>query len=128
MNFFTDNADLQYHFHRGVEWQRFVPQWEKGFSLEDGPRSLAEALELYQETLREAGEYLAREVAPRAREVDEQGVGFEAGQVVQPKALLRSVEGLRKLGLIGIDLPRDVGGCNFPFSAGAMFLEMLARA
>ena len=27
----------------------------------------------------------------------------------------------------GLDLPRDVGGCNFPFTAGAMFLEMLSR-
>ena len=127
MNFFTDNADLQYHFHRGVEWGRFVPGWERGFGQEGGPGSLTDALELYQESLREAGEYVAREVAPRAREIDAQGVAFDAGQVVHPAGLLRNVEGLRKMGLMGLDLPRDVGGCNFPFTAGAMFLEMLSR-
>lgn len=128
MNFFEDNQDLQHHFQHAVRWERFVPLWEAGFASSDGPASLQEARELYAASLAEAGEFLAREVAPRARGIDEEGVGFRDGEVVHPAGLLANVEGLRRLGLMGLDLPREVGGANFPFTAGAMFFEGLARA
>ncbi|NKB16815.1 MAG: hypothetical protein HC774_08145, partial [Sphingomonadales bacterium] len=35
--------DLQFHFRQGIRWGDFVPLWEEGFRLPDGPRSLAEA-------------------------------------------------------------------------------------
>ena len=69
MNLFSDNADLQYHFREGIAWERFVPLWEEGFRFEDGPRSLAEARELYEESLREVGGVRgARDRAARARD------------------------------------------------------------
>src|SRR6185436_13260989 len=117
-----------FHFRQGVRWDRFVPLWEPGFQAEDGPRSLAEAIELYQTSLGEAGEFLAREVAPRAAEVDEQGVSYKDGEVVHPPALLRNIEGLRRMGLMGPSLPRAVGGFNFPLTATTFFLEGLSRA
>ncbi|HVR70986.1 MAG TPA: acyl-CoA dehydrogenase family protein [Vicinamibacteria bacterium] len=128
MNLFTDNEDLQFHFTRGVRWERFVPLWEDSFRTADGPRTLDEARELYAAALGEAGEYLFREVAPRAAEIDEQGVGMKEGEVVHPPALLRNIEGLKRMGLMGMDLPREVGGSNFPFTVGAMFFESLSRA
>jgi alkylation response protein AidB-like acyl-CoA dehydrogenase len=128
MNFFTDNEDIQFHFRQGVGWDRFVPLWEEGFRFEDGPRTLDEARELYEETLREAGEYAGREIAPTAREIDAQGVSFAEGRVVHPPALLRNIEGLKKLGVMGLNLPRDLGGANFPFSASTFLFEILSRA
>jgi alkylation response protein AidB-like acyl-CoA dehydrogenase len=128
MNFFTDNQDLQHHFRQAVRWERFVPLWEPGFASPEGPSSLEEARELYQASLTEAGEYLTREVAPRARAIDEQGVGFRDGEVVHPPPLLESIAGLRRLGLMGLTLPRAVGGFNFPLTVGAMFVESLSRA
>ena len=128
MNHFTDNEDLQFHFHHGVRWSSFVPLWEEGFRFEDGPRSLEEARELYEASLGEAGQYLAREVAPRAAAIDEQGVSMKDGEVVHAPELLRNIEGLRRMGLIAMSLPREVGGSNFPFTVGAMFLESLSRA
>jgi alkylation response protein AidB-like acyl-CoA dehydrogenase len=128
MNFFTDNEDLRFHFKSGVAWDRFVPLWEEGFRFEDGPRSLAEAVDLYETALAELGEFAAREIAPRAAEIDQQGVSFEGGQVVQPPGLLENIEGLRKMGMMAVNLPREVGGYNFPFTAGAMLLEVLSRA
>ncbi|HJS58348.1 MAG TPA: hypothetical protein VKA01_09625, partial [Vicinamibacteria bacterium] len=81
MNFFRDNADLQFHFDQGVRWERFVPLWEEGFRFVDGPRSLVEARELYAASLTELGEFAAREVAPRARDIDAEGVAFVDGRV-----------------------------------------------
>ncbi|HEY7412107.1 MAG TPA: acyl-CoA dehydrogenase family protein [Vicinamibacteria bacterium] len=128
MNFFTDNDDLQFHFRHGVAWGSFVPQWEDGFRAADGPGSLQEAVELYQTSLEEAGAYLAREVAPRARAIDEQGVGFADGAVVHPDGLLANIEGLKRMGLMAPCLPRAVGGFQFPFSAATFFMEGLSRA
>ena len=122
MNFFTDNDDLQFHFEHGVPWEDIVPLWEEGFRFEDGPRDVAEARELYGECLRVAGEYAAREIAPRAREIDAQGVAFEKGQVVHPPALLANIDGLKRLGVMGVSLPRDLGGSNFPVAAGTFLV------
>ena len=128
MNFFTDNQDLQHHFRHAVAWERFVPGWERGFGQPEGPSSLQEARELYESSLTEAGAFVAREVAPRARAIDEKGVGFVDGEVTHPPELLQGVDGLRRLGLTGMSLPREVGGANFPLTAGAMFMEGLSRA
>jgi alkylation response protein AidB-like acyl-CoA dehydrogenase len=128
VNPFTGNADLQHHFQQGIRWDRFVPLWEEGFRFEDGPRSLQEARELYGASLTEAGEYMGREVAPRARAIDEEGVSFQDGRVVQPAGLLANIEGFRKLGMMAMSLPREVGGYNFPFTVGAAFMECLSRS
>jgi alkylation response protein AidB-like acyl-CoA dehydrogenase len=128
MNYFTDNGDLQFHFRHGIRWGDFVPLWEEGFRFPDGPHSLAEAVELYDTSLTELGAYAAEQVAPRARQIDEEGVRFEGGQVIHPRPLLDNVDGLRKMAMMAVDLPREAGGFNFPFSAGAMLLEVLGRA
>jgi alkylation response protein AidB-like acyl-CoA dehydrogenase len=128
MNFLTDNEDLQFNYKRGVRWERFVPLLEGDFRSEDGPGSLTEALELYETSLTEAGEYLAREVAPTAAEIDEQAVSFADGEVKHPPALLANIEGLKRLGVMGLSLPRDVGGAGFPLTVGAIFTECLSRA
>jgi alkylation response protein AidB-like acyl-CoA dehydrogenase len=128
MNFFSDNADLVHHFRRAIEWERFVPLWEDGFRHEDGPRTLAEARELYETSLTELGEFAAREIAPTATAIDEQAVRFEDGRVVHPDALLRNIAGLRRLGVLAPNLPRDVGGFNFPFTVGAAMMDVIGRA
>jgi alkylation response protein AidB-like acyl-CoA dehydrogenase len=128
MNFFRDNRDLQHHFQHAIRWERFVPLWEEGFRNEDGPKSQAEALELYRASLDELGEFVAKEVAPHALEIDEQAVSFVDGAVVHPQALLRNIEGLRRLGVMGVSLPREHGGFNFPMTVGAAVTELIARA
>ncbi len=128
MNLFSDNPDLLFHFHEGVQWERFVPLWEEGFRFEDGPRNLAEAREGYEASLTELGEYAAKEIAPRARAIDAEGVGFQAGQVVLPSGLLQNIEGLKRLGVMAPNVARDVGGFNFPFTVGVAMLEILSRA
>jgi alkylation response protein AidB-like acyl-CoA dehydrogenase len=127
VNPFRDNDDLQFHVQQGIRWERFVPQWEEGFRFEDGPRTMGEARELYEASLREAGEYMGREVAPRARAIDETGVSFRDGAVVQPDGLLENIEGFRRLGMMGMSLPREVGGFNFPLTVNAAFMECLSR-
>jgi len=128
MNLFSDNPDLGFHVGEGIPWGSFVPLWEEGFRFEDGPRSLEEARAVYEASLVEVGELAAREIAPRAREIDREGVAFRDGRVVHPAGLVANVEGLKRLGVLAPCLPRDVGGFNFPFSVGAAILEIVGRA
>lgn len=128
MNFFTDNEDLQFHFRQGLPWDRFVPLWEEGFRFPDGPQSLPEARELYQDSLTEVGEFAAREMEPRARAIDQEGVDFRDGRVVLPPGLIQNIEGLKRLGVMAVNLPREVGGFNFPLSVGTALTEILSRA
>jgi alkylation response protein AidB-like acyl-CoA dehydrogenase len=128
MNFFSDNPDLRFHFERGSEWGSFVPLWEDGFRHADGPRSLEEAVETYRASLEQLGEFAARELAPRARGIDEHGVGFAGGQVVHAPGLLANIDGLRRLGAMAPSVPREHGGLNFPFTVSGMFLELVGRA
>ena len=127
-NFFTDNTDLVFQLRGGVNWERFVPLWEEGYSLSDGPDSLSEALELYEATTTEVGAYAATEIAPRARQIDEEGVGPGGDNVQQPAGLLKNIEGLRQLGVMAPSLPRALGGGNFPFTAGTALTEIIGRA
>ena len=128
MNFYADNPDLQHHFGRGIAWESFVPLWERGFGQPDGPASLEEARELYAESLSAVGEFAAEEAAPRAEAIDAEGVRFEGGRIVQPRPLLQSIEGLRKLGAMAPSLGREQGGLNYPFCVSSGVLELLARA
>jgi alkylation response protein AidB-like acyl-CoA dehydrogenase len=128
MNYFDDNADLRFHVEQGLPWERIVPLWEPGFADTDGPRSVQEAAEGYRESLATLGQYAAREIAPRARAIDEQGVGFADGRLIQPQGLHDNLSGLRRLGVMAPSLPRALGGANFPYSVSAAGLELLARA
>ncbi|MCM2257243.1 MAG: acyl-CoA dehydrogenase family protein [Vicinamibacteria bacterium] len=127
-NLYSDNPDLLHHVRGGVRWDRIVPLWEEGFTLEDGPRSTAEARELYEQSLEELGAFAAEKIEPRARAVDAHGVRFENGQVVQAPELLQNIEGLKRLGVMAPNLPRELGGFNFPFVVGAAMMEIVSRA
>jgi alkylation response protein AidB-like acyl-CoA dehydrogenase len=111
-----------------IDWDAFVPLWEDGFTLADGPKTTAEARELYAACLQEVGDFAAREIAPHARAIDEEGVALRDGKLVQPQALVRNIEGLRRLGALAVNLPRDLGGLNFPMSVGAGLSEIVGRA
>jgi alkylation response protein AidB-like acyl-CoA dehydrogenase len=128
VNFYTDNDDLRFHVETATKWERIAPLWEEGFRFEDGPRSLEEARELYSTSLGEVGAFAADEMAPRARRIDELGVGFENGEVVHPPDLLASIAGLRKLGVMAPNVPRPLGGLNFPYTVSAALYELLSRA
>lgn len=128
MNFFTDNPDLLHHFKNVIDWASFVPLWEDGYRHPDGPKSLGEARELYEASLSELGRFAAEAIAPAALAIDAEGVRFENGAVVQPAGLLRNIEGLRRLGVMAVSLPRELGGFNFPMSVGAAVMELIGRA
>ena len=86
-NFFTDNDDLRWYIERGIDWEPLVRTTEADFRNPDGPKSVAEALAFYQETLEMVGGFVADEIAPHAAELDREGVRHEGGEAVFPPRL-----------------------------------------
>jgi alkylation response protein AidB-like acyl-CoA dehydrogenase len=126
-NYFADNDDLVFHFNH-INWDEIVPLIEAGFSDPEGFSNVAEAVDVYQQTLHLVGEFCGTEVAARARAVDEEGVAFEGGEVYLSHAMRQNLERAKALGLLAVTLPREYGGWNFPLTVGAMILEMFSRA
>lgn len=127
-NFFRDNDDLLFQFQHGIRWEEIVELTENGFTLPDGPKNLEEARAFYDEVMNAAGEFAAKEIAPRAARIDAKGTRLENGEVVFSDELNHVFEGLKSLGLYGLTLPRELDGSNCPLALYFVAGEILGRA
>jgi alkylation response protein AidB-like acyl-CoA dehydrogenase len=130
-NFFTDNADLQYHLDR-LDIEEAVEILENGYCNSEqypgAPRSYADAKHNYQLILSVLGDICATHVAPRAAEADEVGAQFEAGKVTYADATQQGLDLLRQAELMGALLPWEYGGLNLPGTILQMMIEVISRA
>ncbi len=127
-NFFHDNADLDYYFRAGIDWERLVALSEHGHAPGEGFDSCSEAVAFYREIASRVGEFSAQEVAPHAAQIDREGVLFERGEVGFPPRLQSISDKARALGLHAVNLPRELGGMNAPLLLYYLSNELLARA
>ncbi len=126
-NYFKDNADLQFYFERGIDWDSLVEATEHGFSDEDGFSSVAEAVDFYREIAEMIGEFVADEVGAHAAEVDREGVRFEDGEATFPPRLDGIFRKIKELDLHGMCLPRELGGMNASTMLYHITTELFAR-
>ncbi len=126
-NFFTDNEDLKFQLSR-IDWDTLVRVTEGGFADPDAFKSALEARASYEEILLMLGEFVAKEVAPHTRELDEQHPTLKDGEVTDGARMKTILNGLAELGAMGLTLPRRLGGMNAPLLVNSAFVEMLARA
>ena len=130
-NFFTDNADIQWHFrHLGhEEVVAFIEdRYAQARRYDDAPRNYEDAVDGYRTVLEMAGAIAAKEIAPRAADVDRDGAVLENGKVTYAKGTLRALDVLAKANLMGFTLPRQYGGLNFPGLVYSMAIEMISQA
>jgi alkylation response protein AidB-like acyl-CoA dehydrogenase len=130
-NFFTENPDILWHFdHLGLE--DVVAHLEDNYSqvaqFDDAPLSYADALEGYRTVLEMAGAIVAKEIAPLAAEVDREGAHFDGHEVTYAKGTIKGMAVLAKSGLMGMMLPRQYGGLNFPGLLYSIAIEMVSQA
>lgn len=130
-NFFTDNSDLLFHFNK-LDLKRIVEIAEKNFSgskeYRDAPINHDDAMENYRKVLDVVGDLAANRFAPRASEVDHEGVSMLDGVVSYAKGTQKNLRELSQADLMGMILPRKYGGLNFPFSVYMMAVEIVSRA
>jgi 3-(methylthio)propanoyl-CoA dehydrogenase len=127
-NFYKDNPDLQYYLEKGIDWEPLVDLGERGFRIEGGFASAAEAVEFYREIAEMVGEFVAEEIAPHAAELDREGVSLAGGEVVVPARLDAIFKAIKELDLHGMGLPRELGGMNAPMLLYFINTEVFARA
>jgi alkylation response protein AidB-like acyl-CoA dehydrogenase len=130
-NFFTDNADIQWHF-KHFDHEEVVTALEDKYAqarrFDDAPRNYEDAVDGYRTVLEMAGAIAAKEIAPRAADVDRDGALLENGKVTYARGTERALEVLAKANLMGFTLPRQYGGLNFPGLVYSMAIEMISQA
>lgn len=130
-NYFKDNSDIQFHL-KHKDLTRVISLIEDDFAdrgrFAYAPRDAEDALENYNRTLEIVGEIAGDFVAPRAREVDEEGAHFADGEVSYPKAIREAMARINGADLGGFILQRKYGGLNMPYTVFSAAIEIIARA
>lgn len=130
-NFFTDNKDLQFTL-KNINLQEVMDLKENGYTenqkFEDAPLNYEDALDSFERVLDVIGDITGERIAPHARQVDEEGPKFENGVVTYHPLTVQNLKDLRAAGVMGVMLPREYGGLNYPNTIYTMMTEMVSRA
>ncbi|MEG2727498.1 MAG: acyl-CoA dehydrogenase family protein [Mucinivorans sp.] len=130
-NFFSDNADLQYHLEHPL-MKKIVALKENNFSdaatYDYAPVDYADAMDSYRRVLSIIGQIAADTIAPNAEGVDQQGPRVENDRVVYADGTAENHEKLTRAGVYGLSLPRRYVGLNFSLVPYVMSCDMISRA
>lgn len=130
-NFFTDNADLQFHLDHPL-MKKIVSLKEDGFkdaeNYDYAPVDLDDAMDSYRRVLGIIGEICADTIAVNAEGVDAQGPRVENDRVIYADGTAKNHEMLTQAGVYGLSLPRKYDGLNFPLVPYVMSCDMVSRA
>lgn len=130
-NFFDDNRDLVAHF-AALDLREVVSVLEDDFELakshDDAPECYDDAIDLYRTALQIIGKMAAEFIEPRSAAVDAEGATFEDGCVNLASGTKEAIRELSKAGFMGVIIPREFGGANFPATIYMMMIEIISRA
>ncbi len=127
-NFYLDNEDLRFQLEKAFDWSEIVALHERDFTDPDGFKTAEEAVEFYRDVLENVGKFVATEVAPVVRKLDDNHPKLEDGEVVVPPEATKIFDGFRDMGLYALNLPRELGGINAPMTTYFVISEILGRA
>ena len=130
-NFYTDNPDLK-HYLTHPMMEKIVALKERDFAEADtydyAPRDYADAIDNYDRVLEIVGEICGDIVAENAEDVDHNGPKVENSRVIYAEGTQKNLEATRKAGLMGMAMPRRLGGLNFPITPYSMAADIVSRA
>lgn len=130
-NFFTDNPDLMFTL-KNLDMEEIVALRENDYKqakqFDYAPENYEDAMDNYKRVMTEIGEITGERIAPRSRQVDEEGPTFKDGVVKYHPLTDKNLQDLKDAGVMGVMLPRQYGGLNFPTTIYTMMTEMVARA
>ncbi|MGE4565089.1 MAG: acyl-CoA dehydrogenase family protein [Victivallaceae bacterium] len=130
-NFYKDNPDLLFSLDN-LDLVEAVALREKNYTFvkefDGAPADYADALDNYRRVLDVIGELCADKIDPRSRIVDEEGPHFENNTVTYHPLTVKNLDELKQSDIMGIMLPHQYGGLNFPVSVYTMVTEMVSRA
>ncbi len=130
-NFYTDNKELKFHLDHPL-MEKIVRLKERNFSekgkFDFAPMDHEDAMDNFDKVLEVVGEICGEIVGPNAESIDAEGPQVVDGHVVYARGTAENIEALNKAGLMGMSLPRQYGGLNFPIVPYIMAADVVSRA
>ena len=130
-NFYTDNPDLKHHLTHPL-MQKIVALKERDFTdaekYDYAPLDFEDAMDSYDKVLEVVGAICGTTIADNAEDVDHQGPKVVDGHVEYADGTKQNLELCRKAGLMGMSMPRRLGGLNFPITPYIMAADIVSRA
>lgn len=130
-NFYTDNPSLKVHLNHPM-MKKIVALKERDFAEADkydyAPRNFEDAMDNYDRVLEIVGEICGDIIAENAEDVDHNGPRVENNRVIYAEGTQKNLEACRKAGLMGMSMPRRLGGLNFPITPYIMAADIVSRA
>jgi len=131
VNFLHDNKDILFHLEH-MDMDRVITLREDNFAEKDiyphAPADVEDAKDSYMKILGLVGEICGEQLAPRAAEIDEEGVTLENGEVRYAKGTAEVMDLFAKAELMGFCFPRKYGGLNCPTTILTIAAEIVSRA
>ena len=130
-NFYTDNPDLKHHLNHPM-MKKIVDLKERNYTEADkfdyAPVDFDDAMDNYNRVLEIVGDICGGVIAENAEGVDHEGPTVSNGRVTYASGTLQNLEACRKAGLMGMAMPRRLGGLNFPITPYIMAADIVSRA
>ena len=130
-NFYRDNGDLKIQLTHPL-MKKIVELKENGYIDRDrfdyAPRDFEDALDTYDQVLEIIGDICENTIAPNAESIDHEGPRLVDNRVEYARGTQENLEVLTQAGLIGMSLPRQYGGLNFPVTPYVIAAELVSRA
>ena len=130
-NFYNDNDSLKHHLQHPM-MAKIVELKERNFADADkydyAPQNFEDAMDSYDRVLEIVGDICANVVAENAEDVDHEGPVVIDGHVKYASGTQRNLDATRKAGLMGMSMPRRLGGLNFPITPYIMAADIVSRA
>ncbi|MCM1163320.1 MAG: acyl-CoA dehydrogenase family protein [Muribaculaceae bacterium] len=130
-NFYTDNPDLKHHLTHPL-MEKIVALKERNYTdaekFDYAPLDYNDAQDSYDRVLQVVGEICGDIIAPNSEDVDHQGPHVENNRVIYADKTKDNLEACRKAGLMGMAMPRRLGGLNFPITPYIMAADIVSRA
>ncbi len=130
-NFYTDTPDFEFQMNHPL-MEKIIKLKEQDFKDKDkydiAPVNVEDTKDSYNKVMEIIGDICANVIAENAEEVDKEGAHLENGRVRYAKGTEENYNALYKSGLIGMALPREYNGLNFPMIPYVMAAEMVSRA
>ncbi len=130
-NFYLDNPDLRFHLTHPL-MKKIVTLKERQFAdkgkFEYAPVDFEDAMDSYEKVLEIVGDICANIIGPNAESVDQEGPVLNEKGVTYARGTQENLDSIIKAGLMGITLPREYDGLNFPIVPYTMIADMVSRA
>jgi 3-(methylthio)propanoyl-CoA dehydrogenase len=130
-NFYTDNPNLKFHLNHPL-MKKIVNLKENDFVEKDkfdyAPLDFEDAMDNYEKTLDVVGEICGDILDKNAHDVDVEGASLIDNEVKYAKGTQENFDALVQAGMMGMSLPREYGGLNFPITPYVMAAEIVSRA